>query len=250
MNTLSSKTALLSVLLTAGVTTVTSIFTATSAQAFVLTSKLTGDPRLANPDELAVNVSITSGENGVAANQALWTVDLDSPLHPDIKLGGFFFNLANSLNKSLLSFSGFDPSGWTIASPADNAEGSGSADFQFGAGDPPGQQNNVTNTRSLTFLMTYAGGVLTEADFLNASSSTSSDNALGSGQLGAHLQSLTVNNQTCPQGRCGDSGFALGNYEGGNNTEVPEPGAVIALGLVAGGGFAALRKKQVQATQG
>lgn len=250
MNTLSSKTALLSVLLATGTTLATLVFASPSVQAFVLTSKLTGDPRLENPDGLAVNVSITSGEGNIAANQALWTVDLDSPLHTDIKLGGFFFNLASSLDKDLLSFTGFDPLGWAIASPANNAQGSGGADFQFKADDPPGQLNNVTNSKSLTFLMTYSARSLTQADFLNALPSTSNNTVLGSGRLGAHLQSLTVNNQTCSQGRCSDSGFALGDYEGGSNTEVPEPGFAIALGLFAIGGFGVLRKKPVQVTEG
>ncbi|QBQ56508.1 PEP-CTERM sorting domain-containing protein [Nitrosococcus wardiae] len=72
-------------------------------------------------------------------------------------------------------------------------------------------------------------------DFLMAPSSMSTDGDLGSGQLGAHLQSLAVNSITCPEGECSDSGFALGIYSsseggGGGPQEIPEPGVLALFG--------------------
>lgn len=239
-----------SALLATGLAIASAMMAAPSAQAFVITSQLTGDPRVRNPDGLVVDVTIKSGQDGIAGNQALWTVDLNSPAHSNIKLGGFFFNLADSI-KGAVSFSGFDPTGWAIVSSNGNAEGSGGADFQFeliDSKDIQGKPDDITNSRSLSFLMSYAGGVLQAADFLNAPSSSSGDLVLGSGQLGAHLQSLTVNSTTCSQGECSDSGFAMGNYES-EQTSVPEPGTVAALGVFAVGSLGLLRKKakQVQA---
>jgi hypothetical protein len=66
---------------------------------------------------------------------------------------------------------------------------------------------------------------------LSPAKATSSDSALGSFQLGAHLQSLTRNSTTCPTGGCSTSGFAIGNYRG--TQSVPEPGTI--LGLIAFG---------------
>lgn len=224
-------------LLATGIAIAASTLTTTSAQAFVINSQLTGDPRPGNPDNLIVDVTIATGADaGLAANQALWTIDLNSPDHPNIKLDGFFFNLANSI-QNLVSFSGYNPAAWSVISPINNAQGSGSADFQFGLNDPPGNSNNVTNSQNLSFIMTSSGGALTLTDFLNAPVSTSNDNILGSGQMGTHLQSLNA--------RPGEStsGFAFGDYED-HDVTVPEPGTTAALSLFALGSVGLLNKRK------
>lgn len=203
--------------------------TSTSAQALTLTSKLLGDPRVNNPDNLIVDVTIKTGADagaGYGENEALWIVDLNSPLHPNVKLDTFYFNLADSI-KNLVTFSGFNPSNWTIGNGA-NANGSGGANFTFEADrTPPG--GDVTNTVNLLFKMTSSGGALTLADFLGAPSSSGAGGVLV-GQLGAHLQSLTpVDGQS-------NSGFAVGNY-----TPIPTP--ALLPGLVAMG-VGMLRKQK------
>lgn len=192
-----------------------------NAAVFTIFGQLTGDPRPANPDNLVVDVTID-----VTGNTAQWTVDLNSPLHPDMKLDVFSFNLLAP--ESAYSFSNFSPSNWAITTSADNVPGSGSADFMFLANDPPpGPPQEVNNNTLLTFTMTYSGaGELTLDHFLTAESSCSEDVALGCGQMGAHLQALSPT---------GGSGFAMGNYsfdEGEDDpAEVPEPASLALLGL-------------------
>lgn len=184
------------------------------ATPFTVTAQLTGDPRAANPDGIIVDVTITGD---TTSNFVTWLVDLNSPLHPDARLGQFAFNILTPFGTSY-AFSGFNPAGWSITGLANNVQGSGSMDFNFLSADPPGSRNNVTNLQSLTFTMTNTtpGSFFTSSSFLGASCSASSDAALGCSQMGAHVQSLTA----------GASGFAIGDY-----TTVPEPGSVLLLGL-------------------
>ncbi|MBE9179531.1 PTPA-CTERM sorting domain-containing protein [Oculatella sp. LEGE 06141] len=235
------KQQLLTGALAVGAVAIGSLVQVNPAEALTLTSQLLGDPRANNPDGLIVDVTVKTGTDaGLSTNQALWTVDINSPLHSNIKLGQFFFNLANAA-ASNYTFSGFNPTGWAIQTPANNANGSGSADFIFKALDPSGPPNaaNVTNNTNLSFIMTKGLGAITEADFLTAPFATSNNNLLGSFHLGAHLQSLTVNATTCPsKSTCRDSGFARGNY-----TSTPIPTPALLPGLI-GMGVAALRKKK------
>lgn len=191
-----------------------------------ITASLVGDPRPSNPDNLFIDVTITFDTGGNVAN---WTVDINSPLHPNAKLDEFYFNMAGNLAN--YSFSGFSPTGWAITSPASVA-GGGNISFNFEALDPPQQPNaaNVTNSTNLTFTMTKGIGNFLVTDFLSATSTCSNDVTLGCGQLGAHLQSLG------PQDR--DSGILLGNYReggGGGQQDVPEPLtlALVGVGLLA-----------------
>jgi PEP-CTERM motif len=198
-----------------------------------VTGLLTGDPRTANPDNLVIKVTITSD---TAQNYADWVVDIDSPLHPNAKLDEFYFSMSGAASD--YSFSNYSPVGWLIETPA-SVQGGGNFNptFMFQSSDPAGQPNaaEVTNAVNFTFRMTKASGNFLASDFLTAPSICSSEVILGCGQLGAHLQSLTI-----PQGSTSittDSGFLLGSYTsgggggGGGGGNAPEPGSMALVGL-------------------
>ena len=92
--------------------------------------------------------------------------------------------------------------------------------------DPEALQrlNGIMHPRM--FDMMKVVGNFSVNDFLNAPIFSGD---AGMGQLGAHLQSLTVDETTCPQEGCSDSGFALGDYS--VTVTVPEPGTLALLGL-------------------
>ncbi len=211
-----------------------------SATPFVITSTLTGDIRLDNPDNLFVDVTITGD---TTSDQALWTIDINSPDHTGIKLDEFYFNLVGDADDYV--FSNFSPVDWAISTPA-TVQGAGGTTFLFETLKDDQQADNVTNTVNLTFTMTYLLGDITEALFLDAPFAGSND--AGSGQLGAHLQSLTTAGNCGASGDCSDSGFAFGDYEGGGDpggppVGVPEPGVLVLLGLGAAGmGWARRRR--------
>jgi len=198
---------------------------AAQASPFTITSTLTGDPRPENPDNIIVNLTV-SGDT--TSNLTNWIVDLNSPLHPNAELHEFNFNLVGLFAD--YTFGNFDPINWSVVAGT-NGPGSGSADFIFQADrNPPG--GNVTNSVNLTFDVTRVAGNFSINDFLNAASSCSSDAALGCGQVGAHIGSLT------PAYRQNDSGFAMGNYASAGNppppppppAAIPEPGSLFLAG--------------------
>lgn len=209
------------------------------SSAFPLSAQLTGDPRADNPDNLIIDVTIAL----VDSNTVQWTIDINSPLHPNAKLDEFYFNVLTPVGGSY-TFDGFSPDGWAISSPA-TSTGGGNIAFLFEALDPAGppDANDVTNSVNLVFNMNLlGGGTFTDSLFLDAASTCSQDQTLGCGQLGAHLQSLTV-----PAGsNLADSGFLLGNYTGDRPpTRIPEPGTMGLVGaMFLAMGLAGLRRRQ------
>ena len=191
--------------------------------AYTIGATLTGDPRIENPDGLIVDVTIVVDD--ATPNVASWTVDINSPLHPNAKSTGFYFNLLSDgkFASSNVTFGNFGASfsNWVSLIPATNVPGSGSMNFDFGVKAGTGPPQNLTDSPALTFDMTLTAGVFTINDFLNALPSSSGNSTLGSGQLGMHLQSLNK-----AQGNATtDSGFALGSYQ-----VVPIPAAAWLLG--------------------
>jgi len=192
-----------------------------------LTTNMVGDARVGVPDNLVVNVSVVIDGDGIATV----TVDL-SPMtstHPDVKMQNFFFNMDGAYADYAVAI--VSPGTWSITT-GENAQASGGADFMFEYNDSGTPPNNVNVTTPLVFTIQLAGGGgMTDALFTGANTSSSD---VGSGQIGAHLQSLN--------GGC--SGFVWGVWEGSSegpvgdgservcdSTSVPEPGTLGLLGL-------------------
>ena len=79
---------------------------------FSITSQLTGDIRPDSPDNLFINVTITGD---TTSNVAFWTIDINSPLHPNAKLDEFYFNLTGLASDYV--FSNFSPVDWPSVRP-------------------------------------------------------------------------------------------------------------------------------------
>jgi hypothetical protein len=209
---------------------VASLSFSSTSQAGVISAQLTGDVRATNPNGLIVDVTIKFGADsstGLAAD-ADWTFDINSLLHPNVKLDEFYFNL--NVVSSNVAFSGFSPTGWDVNSSA-SVQGAGGTTFSFEALDPQGRPkaNDVTNLVNLSFTASLTSEIWTDAMFTGASTAVSNDS--GSGQLGAHLQSLVAGSgQT-------NSGFAFGYYvpqgpSSGPGASTPEPGTVAIWSLI------------------
>ena len=211
--------------------TICILFFSIQSFAFTITSQLTGDPRSENPDGLIVDVTIEVDEIN-SPSTASWEIDINSPLHADIKLDAFYFNLNLAFDD--VTFDNFFPTDWNIFEDQSvHGAGTGNTIFIFEADEGTG----VTNSVSLSFDMLLNTGVFIEDYFLGADVVVGD---AGSGQLGAHLQSLTLWNTGDPAYE--DSGFAFGNY---TSTPVPEPATLILFGLgLAGLAVVNLRRKR------
>ena len=213
--------------------TLGSAVTAT-AEPFTIQAVLTGDFRASNPDNIVLDVTIVGD---TTSNVTSWTVDLNSPLHPNAVLGTFAFSI-DGVSYSDVSFSNFSPTAWSFSiAPGTNVPGSGGADFVFESNDPTGNSNNVTNSRLLTFDATLTSGNWSPTMFTDAPLATGGGIPSPGAQLGAHVRSLS----TAGCAGCSDSGFASGNY-----APVPEPGSLslLALGAVLLGSKVRSRRKQ------
>lgn len=211
----------------------------TYADTFPITAQLTGDLRDENPDNIIIDVTIT--ENTSMTNSVNWLIDLNSPYHPDIKLHELYFNLVG--DASDYSFWGFDPTSWTVTSPASvqGANGASGTTFLFESNDEnPG--TDITNNQSLSFSMTKIdGSELTVDDFTNADDWDATDSDLNVDdiltQIAAHVGGLR--DVGADIGDTEGSGFAQGYFIGTpgtvppppNQSTVPEPSAILLLGF-------------------
>jgi hypothetical protein len=145
--------------------TVAALLVSPSAMAvpFTLTLTLTGDSRTTNPDNIFVSVTVTDDDT---TNFANFTVDLNSPLHPDAKLGAFPFNVIGTGTFTATNFLPGGSCAWDFGDGS-NAAGSGSADFCFEV-DDDGAGNNATNSTNLTFRLIRNSGLLSASSFLIA----------------------------------------------------------------------------------
>ena len=192
-----------------------------------LVTNMVGDARDGIPDNLEVAVTVVI-VNGLATV----TVDLAPMIgdHDDVKMHNFFFNMAGDADDYWISV--VAPDGWVIGDGT-NAQASGGADFAFEWIDAPGPPNNNVNIgQTLVFVIGMANeSDITDGHFTGAGSAWSD---VGSGQIGAHLQSLSDT---------GCSGFVWGDWTGASDTpvgdgtettctsSVPEPGTLGLLGL-------------------
>ncbi|PAY17006.1 hypothetical protein CKO51_23505 [Rhodopirellula sp. SM50] len=231
-----------------------SLSLSSTVSAGLITATLTGDIRPANPDNLLVNVTVTFDD--LNDTTAEWVVDINSDSHhPNIKLDAFYANLASSLdlgNAGLqddLTFSSFVPTGWIAnfnVQPSGAGAGTSTFSFEVDKGTGGGIAN-VTNTQSLSFTTTLTNGLYWSTSVFTGAPTLNGD--AGSGQLGAHLQSLTKG-----PGNTTDSGFAFGMYQDSTSVPppgmVPEPGSMVTWSLFAVGCFAsARRRRQKQPTR-
>lgn len=203
----------------------------TVATADIITNAV-GDARPGIPDNLVVDVTVVlEADSVLETTVATVTVSVAgmADTHPDVRMQNFFFNLLDGYDYVIQIES---PSGWVL-SDGTNAQGSGSADFEFEWIDGPGQPNNrIDVSQDLVFTIVLVGGSITDGHFTGAEDSSSD---VGSGQIGAHLQSLSDS---------GCSGFVWGNWTGASDTpvgdaieyqcgstKVPEPAPLALLGL-------------------
>ena len=202
------------------------------AEPLYLSATFSGDGRLENPDDLNILVTVTADSTSNVSN---WVIDLAmDDRHPAAALHELYFNLLGSSTDYMVTNVSLPT--WSLSgTDVKKAKGSGNAGFMF---ELDGPNNTVTNGTALSFDVMKMTGLFSPDDFLLAGDGCSRDAALGCGQLGAHIGSLTA-----AAGQA-DSGFALGDFSLRTTVaQVPEPGlaAVFGLGVAA---FVARRRRQ------
>lgn len=190
---------------------------------------LYGDPRPGNPG--GIELLFSGAQDG--ANEDIWnfTVDFTADhyaTHAGSKLSEFYFNLdPNDATQWVVSNV---TAGYNVLSPATVQGGGNNSGFLFELDQQPPTGSGVP----LEFTLQYLGGEIVTESFLNALDWVSNDALLDSGPVGAHVLSLTVNDITCPQGGCSDSGFAVGQFDPGFSVQgEPDPDPIDAPGMAA-----------------
>ena len=199
---------------------------------------LYGDPRTGNPSGIELGVS--GVQDGANESVFDFTVDFTGTnYHTDAKLLEFYFNV--DPNDAAL-WSVYDvTAGYNVVTPATVQGGGNNAGFLFELDQQPPSGSGVP----LTFTLEYLSGDITSENFENALDWVSNDASLTEGQLGAHVGNLFVDTNTCPQGGCSDSGFAVGDWGSGSvnpqSVDAPAHLALLGLGLV---GLGLSRRRQ------
>lgn len=227
------KTLFVGAAMAAGIT-----FFPSQADAFVLTSTITGDARPTVPLDMAAKITILQGTDAdpdLGQNQAKWIVELlnqgsvaNETTKGNLNVGfdQFAFNVADRI-AGFLSFTPIT-TGWTFSGNGTSNQalsGSGNMRFDYRFNAPSGN----ARSKLLEFILTYNDNnvattdVLFTSDFTQAPFSTGADPL--SGQAGGHV--IGFANAGAP------SGIVTG--------KVPTP--ALLPGLI-GMGVAVLRKRQ------
>ena len=191
---------------------------------FQVGTTLYGDPRDSNPDCLQVTVLVS-----VTGDTGTFSVDL-SPMatsHPGVLLDEFYFSLVAPATDYLVTIQ--DPANWIVSTPATVVGGGNNSGFLFENSGPNSDRPDINNP--LLFTVQKLSADFLESDFENSATFSSNDVILGGGQLGAHLQSLSL--ADCSPTCTSDSGFVLGDWTAAsvNPTGIASPGTMALLGL-------------------
>jgi hypothetical protein len=200
-----------------------------------ISATLTGDIRDGNP--AGIEIVVEGTQNGANEDQFNFNVNWGANNQHDSAHMQQFYLTLDPYDLTQWTVSDVT-AGWTVLEEPTGGGGAGGVNgFLFGW-DNDGNGANATPL-PLDFLLTYAGGEIMLENFVDAEDWTGGDGLTG--QVGAKVGGMTVNDITCPQGGCSDSGFATAFWEGdggagggGDPNPVNAPGgaALLSLGLI------------------